>query len=99
MKRRHTSRAQVGGAMRARTHLLHLRKAGNFLQVCDAAGVHKLSVHNFGIQEYMRHTPETDRVFLHSYSFENGLMHPGEAPGLGVEFLACARRLRPGGER
>jgi mannonate dehydratase len=47
----------------------------------------------------MRHTPETDRVFPHSYSFENGLMHPGEAPGLGVEFLACARRLRPGGER
>ena len=63
MERRHTNRAQVGGAMRARTHLLHLRKAGNFLQVCDAAGVHKLSVHNFGIQEYMRHTPETDRVF------------------------------------
>jgi mannonate dehydratase len=33
----------------------------------------------------MRHAPETDQVFPHSYSFENGLMHPGEAPGLGVD--------------
>jgi mannonate dehydratase len=54
--------------------------------VCMAAALHfDLSVHNFGIQEYMRHTPETDRVFPHSYSFENGLMHPGEASGLGVD--------------
>ncbi len=44
-----------------------------------------LSIPNFGIQEYMRHTPETDAVFPHAYSFEDGLMHPGEAPGLGVE--------------
>jgi mannonate dehydratase len=53
--------------------------------VCMAAALHfDLSVHNFGIQEYMRHTPETDRVFPHSYSFEDGRMHPGESPGLGV---------------
>jgi L-alanine-DL-glutamate epimerase-like enolase superfamily enzyme len=26
-----------------------------------------------------------DKVFPHSYSFENGLMHPGDAPGLGVD--------------
>ena len=54
--------------------------------VCMAAALHfDLSVHNFGIQEYMRHTPETDQVFPHAYSFENGFMHPGEAPGLGVD--------------
>jgi len=54
--------------------------------VCMAAALHfDLSVHNFGIQEHMRHTPETDQVFPHSYSSENGLMHPGEAPGLGVD--------------
>lgn len=54
--------------------------------VCMAAALHfDLSVHNFGIQEYMRHTPETDAVFPHSYTFENGYMHPGEAPGLGVD--------------
>ena len=54
--------------------------------VCMAAALHfDLSVPNFGIQEYMRHTPETDAVFPHAYSFERGMMHPGEKPGLGVE--------------
>jgi mannonate dehydratase len=33
----------------------------------------------------MRHSPETDKVFPHSYRFENGVMHPGEKPGLGVD--------------
>jgi len=51
-----------------------------------AAALHfDLSVHNFGIQEYMRHTPETDAVFPHAYRFENGTMHPGDTPGLGVD--------------
>jgi mannonate dehydratase len=54
--------------------------------VCMAAALHvDLSVHNFGIQEYMPHAPETDRVFPHRYTFEGGLMHPGDAPGLGVD--------------
>jgi len=44
-----------------------------------------LHVHNFGIQEYMRHTDETDRVFPHAYSFQRGAMHPGDAPGLGID--------------
>ena len=54
--------------------------------VAMAAALHfDLSVHNFGIQEYMRHTPETDTVFPHTYTFESGSMHPGEAAGLGVD--------------
>lgn len=54
--------------------------------VAMAAALHfDLSVHNFGIQEYMRHTEETDRVFPHAYSFQGGAMHPGDAPGLGVD--------------
>jgi mannonate dehydratase len=54
--------------------------------VCMGAALHfDLSVHNFGIQEYMRHTSETDSVFPHSYSYDNGMMHPGNAPGLGVD--------------
>jgi len=54
--------------------------------VCMAAALHfDLSVHNFGIQEYMRHTAETDQVFPHAYRFEDGFMHPGDAPGLGVD--------------
>ena len=54
--------------------------------VCMAAALHfDFSVHNFGIQEYMPHTPETAAVFPHSYTFVDGLMHPGDAPGLGVQ--------------
>jgi mannonate dehydratase len=54
--------------------------------VCMAAALHfDLSIHNFGIQEYMIHSAETDRVFPHQYRFEAGFMHPGEAPGLGVD--------------
>ncbi|NIM51755.1 MAG: D-galactonate dehydratase family protein [Gemmatimonadales bacterium] len=54
--------------------------------VCLAAALHfDLSVHNFGIQEYMRHSKETDLVFPHEYTLEGGTMHPGDAPGLGVD--------------
>jgi mannonate dehydratase len=42
-------------------------------------------VPNFGIQEYMRHTPEADLVFPHAYHFEDGYLHPGDAPGHGVD--------------
>jgi mannonate dehydratase len=76
--------------------------------VCLGAALHfDLAVHNFGIQEYMRHSPETDRVFPHAYRFEGGMLHPGESPGLGVDideklaatypyeraYLPVARRL------
>jgi mannonate dehydratase len=54
--------------------------------VCMAAALHfDLSVHNFGIQECMRHTTETDAVFPHHYTLDSGAMHPGDAPGLGVD--------------
>ncbi len=54
--------------------------------VCMAAALHfDLHVHNFGIQEHMPHTPDTDAVFPHEYVFQDGFMHPGDAPGLGVD--------------
>ncbi|WP_291383878.1 MULTISPECIES: D-mannonate dehydratase ManD [Achromobacter] len=54
--------------------------------VCMGAALHfDLWVPNFGIQEYMRHTDETDAVFPHSYTFEQGMLYPGEAPGHGVD--------------
>jgi mannonate dehydratase len=54
--------------------------------VCLAAALHfDLSVHNFGVQEYMPHNADTDRVFPHKYTFDRGAMHPGDAPGLGVD--------------
>lgn len=55
--------------------------------VAMAATLHfDLWVPNFGIQEYVRHTPETEEVFPHDYSFSDGYLHPGRAPGLGVEY-------------
>ena len=44
-----------------------------------------LWVPNFGIQEYMRHSEETDAVFPHAYRFADGYLHPGEAHGIGVD--------------
>ena len=61
-----------------------------------AAALHfDLSVPNFGIQEYMPHTEETDRVFPHAYTFEDGTMHPGDEPGLGVDIDDALARQYP----
>jgi mannonate dehydratase len=50
-----------------------------------AAGLHlDLAIHNFGIQEFAPHTAETYEVFRRSYTFEDGYLHPGETPGIGV---------------
>jgi mannonate dehydratase len=55
--------------------------------VGQAAALHlDIAIHNFGIQEYMKHSPDTLEVFQTSYTFENGLLHPGDNPGLGVEY-------------
>ena len=54
--------------------------------VCMGAALHfDLWVPNFGIQEHMPHNEATDEVFPHAYQFEAGFMHPGEAPGHGVD--------------
>jgi mannonate dehydratase len=64
--------------------------------VAMAAALHfDLSVPNFGIQEYMRHTEMTDAVFPHAYRFANGLMHPGDEPGLGVDIDTDLAREHP----
>ncbi|OLF75235.1 bifunctional D-altronate/D-mannonate dehydratase [Maricaulis sp. W15] len=53
---------------------------------CMGAALHfDLWVPNFGIQEYMRHSEETDAVFPHAYTFNDGYLHPGEAVGHGVD--------------
>lgn len=55
--------------------------------VSMAAALHfDIAVNNFGIQEYMPHTKETDAVFPHTYSFKDGYMYPGDGPGLGVDY-------------
>ena len=67
--------------------------------VCMAAALHlDLAIPNFGLQEYMRHTAETDQVFPHSYTFRDGMLHPGDEPGLGVsldEDLAASFPYEP----
>ena len=55
--------------------------------VCMAAALHfDLWVPNFGVQEYMGYSEQMLEVFPHNWTFDNGYMHPGEKPGLGIEF-------------
>jgi len=61
-----------------------------------AAALHlDLAIHNFGIQEYMQHGSRTDEVFRQTFTFEDGYLHPGEVPGLGVEYDDAAAARYP----
>ncbi|MFJ2353713.1 D-mannonate dehydratase ManD [Frigoribacterium sp. NPDC087798] len=61
-----------------------------------AAAMHLgLAIHNFGIQEYMKHGARTDEVFQQSFTFEDGMLHPGEQPGIGVELDERAAAAYP----
>ena len=61
--------------------------AGDLSPITMAAALHvDLTVPNFGIQEYMGHKDPAGDVFRTNYTFTDGLMHPGDAPGIGVEF-------------
>jgi mannonate dehydratase len=52
-----------------------------------AAAIHLgIAIPNFGIQEYMRHSPATHELFRPGYTFADGMLTPGEAPGLGVDY-------------
>lgn len=52
-----------------------------------AAALHLgIAIPNFGIQEYMQHSPDTNEVFQPTYSFDGGLLSPGDGPGLGVGY-------------
>lgn len=60
--------------------------AGDLSPVCMGAALHfDLWVPNFGIQEYSPHSETIHEVFPNDYRFEDGYMHPSEAPGHGVE--------------
>jgi mannonate dehydratase len=100
-----TSVQRAGGISHLRkiaslAELHHVRTgchgATDLSPVCMAAALHfDISIANFGIQEYMPHTPETAEVFRYSYSFANGYLQPGEAPGLGVEIDEQAAERYP----
>jgi mannonate dehydratase len=54
--------------------------------VCLGANLHlDLWAPNFGIQEYSGYTDATHEVFPHSWTYDAGQLHPGDAPGHGVE--------------
>ena len=54
--------------------------------VCMGAALHfDTWVPNFGIQEYMFHSDETDAVFPHDYVLRDGRLHVGDTPGHGVD--------------
>ena len=90
-----TSLVHAGGITHLRriadfASLFHVRTgchgATDLSPICMGAALHfDLWVPNFGIQEYMRHSEETNAVFPHSYSFKNGYMYPGETAGHGVD--------------
>jgi len=67
--------------------------------VCMSAALQlDVSIPNFGLQEYMRHTDATNAVFPHGYHFADGYLHPSEQPGLGVDIdeeLAAEYPYRP----
>jgi mannonate dehydratase len=70
--------------------LYHVRTgfhgATDLSPVTMAAALHfDTAIHNFGIQEHMPHNEETDAVFPHGYTYKDGAMYPGDAPGLGVD--------------
>ncbi len=54
--------------------------------VCLGACLHlDLVLPNFGIQEYSGYTEETLDVFPRAWSCADGYLHPGDAPGHGVD--------------
>ena len=79
--------------MRRIAHLAELNQvklgfhgATDLSPVCMGAALHfDLWVPNFGIQEYMRHSEQTDAVFPHAYRFADGALYPGDVPGHGVD--------------
>jgi mannonate dehydratase len=73
-----------------------------------AASIHMgASTHNWGVQEYMGYPEKVHAAFPHAWSYADGALQPGDAPGLGVEldeavlssepytsaYLPTARRL------
>jgi len=44
-----------------------------------------LATPNFAIQEYMGYHDAAHEVFWHSWRYADGHLHPGDAPGLGIE--------------
>jgi mannonate dehydratase len=54
--------------------------------ICLGANLHlDLWAPNFGIQEYSGYLPEIEEVFPHAWTLADGMLHPGDAIGHGVD--------------
>lgn len=64
--------------------------------ICLAAALHfDTAIHNFGIQEHMRHNDLTNEVFPHEYYFKEGHLYVTDAPGLGVDYNEALAKEYP----
>lgn len=84
----------------ALAELYHVRTgchgATDLSPITMATALHfDISINNFGIQEFMRHTEKTYAVFPHSYTFNDGYLYPGDTPGHGVDFNEELARKYP----
>lgn len=70
--------------------------ASDLSPVTMAAAVHyATATHNAAVQEYMGFLPVTSEVFSWGWSFENGFLVAGDAPGLGVDIDEEAAERHP----
>lgn len=61
--------------------------ASDLSPISHAAALHfDMWVPNFGVQEYMGYSEKMMELFNVDWTFEDGYMHPGNKPGLGIEF-------------
>ncbi len=61
-----------------------------------AASLHlALATPNFGIQEFMGYDPAGRSGVRPRLAFADGYLHPGDAPGLGIEFDEEAAAAHP----
>lgn len=70
--------------------------ASDLSPVSFAAALHvDLAIPNFGIQEHMGHRDPAGEVFCTTYEIADGVAHPGDAPGLGVDVDEAAAARHP----
>ncbi|HET7724568.1 MAG TPA: D-mannonate dehydratase ManD [Propionibacteriaceae bacterium] len=61
-----------------------------------AASIHMgASTHNFGVQEYMGYADLVHEAFPHAWTYDDGVLQPGDAPGLGVDIDEDLLRSHP----
>lgn len=64
--------------------------------VAMSAQIHLgMALHNFGIQEYSGYQAATMELFAPEFTFSDGLLIPGEVPGLGVGYDDALAHAHP----